>query len=302
MDINFVPVASHRAGLLRATNGFSPASLIGEETYGSVYKGSLNCDDQTVVAVKVLNQQEEGAKKCFMAECKALSNIRHRNIVKLITACTSMDYKGNEFSALVYEFMPNGNLESWLHPHPSDQHPSKSLNLVQRLNVAIDVASALDYLHNHYKTPIVHCDLKPSNILLDDDLCAHISDFGLARFLFASTGNSYRGQKSSIGINGTVGYVASEYGSGGEVSTKGDVYNYGIILLEMFPGKRPTNGMFLDDFSLQNYTKMALLARVKETVDPLLVPGQEDESNRDEKSGRGDIGALENCLAMILQM
>ncbi|XP_059653290.1 probable LRR receptor-like serine/threonine-protein kinase At3g47570 [Cornus florida] len=290
------------AELLRATNGFSPVSLIGEGTYGSVYKGTLDRDNQTVVAVKVLNQQEEGAKKCFMAECKALSNIRHRNIVKLITACTSMDYKGNEFSALVYEFMPNGSLESWLHPHPSDQHPSRSLNLVQRLNVAIDVASALDYLHNYCETPIVHRDLKPSNILLDDDLCAHIGDFGLARFLFASTGNPYRGQKSSIGINGTVGYVAPEYGLGGEVSTKGDVYSYGIILLEMFTRKRPTSGMFLDNFSLQNYAKMALPARVTEIVDPLLVLEQEDESKRDEKSGRGDIGALENCLAMILQI
>ncbi|XP_059654687.1 probable LRR receptor-like serine/threonine-protein kinase At3g47570 [Cornus florida] len=195
------------AELLQATNGFSPASLIGDGTYGSVYKGTPNSYEQTV-AVKVSNLQQDGAKKCFMAECEALRNIRHRNIIKLITSCTSIDFKGNDFSALVYKFMPNRSLESWLHPNSSDLHHSKSLNLVQMLNIAIDVASALDYLHNHCETPIVHCDLKPSNILLDDNLCAHVGDFGLSRFLFASASNPSHGQKSSSGINGTVGYIA----------------------------------------------------------------------------------------------
>ncbi|CAL5335110.1 unnamed protein product [Camellia sinensis] len=92
---------------------------------------------------------------------------------------------GNNFKALVFEFMPNGSLNTWLHPIPSTgvHREPKSLNLLQRINVAIDVASALDYLHNHCHTPIIHCDLKPSSILLDGDLTAHVSDFGLARFL-----------------------------------------------------------------------------------------------------------------------
>ncbi|CAL5389844.1 unnamed protein product [Camellia sinensis] len=99
--------------------------------------------------------------------------------------CNNLSGEIPKTLALVFEFMPNGSLNTWLHPIPSTgvHREPKSLNLLQRINVAIDVASALDYLHNHCHTPIIHCDLKPSNILLDGDLTAHVSDFGLARFL-----------------------------------------------------------------------------------------------------------------------
>ncbi|KAL7182353.1 hypothetical protein ACSBR1_041122 [Camellia fascicularis] len=152
--------------LFQATNGFSPSNLIGEGGYGSVYKGILNSNEQ-IVAVKVLNLDERGANKSFVTECEALKNIRHRNLVKIITACSSIDFKGNDFKALVFEFMENGSLENWLHPSLLEQHEPKNLNFVQRLNIAIDVACALDYLHNHCEMAFVHCDLKPSNILLD---------------------------------------------------------------------------------------------------------------------------------------
>ena len=100
--------------LLKATGGFSSANLIGAGSFGSVYKGILD-PDQTVVAVKVLFLHQRGALKSFMAECEALRNIRHRNLVKIKTACSSSDFQGNDFKALVYEFMHNGSLESWLH-------------------------------------------------------------------------------------------------------------------------------------------------------------------------------------------
>ncbi|CAA7058171.1 unnamed protein product [Microthlaspi erraticum] len=89
------------------------------------------------------------------------------------------------FRALIYEFMPNGSLDVWLHPEEVEEihRPSRTLTLFERLNIAIDVASVLDYLHVHCHDPIAHCDLKPSNVLLDDDLTAHVSDFGLARLL-----------------------------------------------------------------------------------------------------------------------
>ncbi|XP_059639136.1 probable LRR receptor-like serine/threonine-protein kinase At3g47570 [Cornus florida] len=182
---------------LEAKNGLSSTDLIGEGRYHSVYKGMLNSGEQ-VVAVKVLNLQQHGANKSFLAECEALRNIRHRNLLKIITSCASIDFKGNDFKALVFELMPNWSLESWLHPTLFEQDDlsssvlpdSMSLNLIQRLNIAIDVASALDYLHHHCETTMIHCDLKPSNVLLDSELCAHVGDFGLARFLIATKDKS----------------------------------------------------------------------------------------------------------------
>ena len=90
-----------------------------------------------------------------------------------------MDYGGNQFKALVFEFMTNGSLDIWLHPEIDGEDQTRDLSLLQRLNVAIDVASAMNYLHNHFVPPIIHCDLKPSIILLDNDMFAHVSDFGL---------------------------------------------------------------------------------------------------------------------------
>ncbi|PRQ58119.1 putative protein kinase RLK-Pelle-LRR-XII-1 family [Rosa chinensis] len=163
--------------------------------------------------------------------------------------------------ALVYQFMDNGSLEEWLHPSTGTGEVTeapKILSLIQRLNIAIDVASALDYLHNHCETPIVHCDLKPSNVLLDGDLIGHVSDFGLSRFLSEPTMSVSGNQSSSIGIRGSVGYAAPEYGMGSEVYTYGDVYSFGILLLAMLMGKRPTDYMFSDSLNLHNYVKTAL--------------------------------------------
>ena len=138
-----------------------------------------------------------------MVECNVLRNIRHRNLVKILTCCSSMDYSGNQFKALVFEFTTNGSLDIWLHPEIDNKDQSRVLSLLQRLNVAIDVGSALDYLHNHSMQPIIHCDLKPSNILLDNDMVAHISDFDLARLLSIINDSSQK-QTSTIGIKGSI--------------------------------------------------------------------------------------------------
>lgn len=259
--------------LLQATNGFSSGNLVGAGSFGSVYKGVLAFDG-VIVAVKVFNLLREGASKSFMRECAALLNIRHRNLVKVLFACAGVDVQGNDFKALVYEFMINGSLEEWLHPiHTLDLevHQPKNLNLIQRLNIAIDVANALDYLHNQCKMPIVHCDLKPSNVLLDGDMTAHVGDFGLLKFLSEASCQSSSRQTSSVGLKGTVGYAAPEYGIGSEVSTFGDVYSYGILLLEMITGKRPTDSMFKDGLELHSYVKMALPDRVDDVADPKLL-------------------------------
>ncbi|XP_028072567.1 probable LRR receptor-like serine/threonine-protein kinase At3g47570 [Camellia sinensis] len=193
--------------LFKATDGFSSANLIGFGSFGFVYKGILDQDGEFVAAVKVLNLQNHGAAKSFMAECETLRNIRHRNLVRIITSCSSVDFQGNEFKALVYEFMPNGSLEGWLHSSPktnNGQNEHRRLNLLERINIAIDVAYALDYLHHQCHTPIIHCDLKPSNILIDHDMVARVGDFGLARFCPELT---IPNQSSSIEIRGSIGYV-----------------------------------------------------------------------------------------------
>lgn len=105
-----------------------------------------------------------------------MRNIRHRNLVKAITSCSTIDFQGNEFKALVYEFMPNGSLQRWLHPETQNgvDELHNLISLLERINIAIDVACAVDYLHHHQcENPIIHCDLNPSNILLDEDMVAH---------------------------------------------------------------------------------------------------------------------------------
>lgn len=192
--------------LARATEGFSSTNLIGDGSFGSVYKGFINYDGKaTSVAIKVINLQQHGASQSFLAECQALRYVRHRNLVKILTVCSGFDSAGNDFKALVYEFIPNGNLDEWLHnPSRRDSLADSLLDINQRISIAIDVASALDYLHNHKPTSIVHCDLKPSNILLDHDLVAYVADFGLATFLYEDANPS----TSIRALKGTIGYIA----------------------------------------------------------------------------------------------
>ncbi|PPD89835.1 hypothetical protein GOBAR_DD13223 [Gossypium barbadense] len=258
--------------ILRATNGFCMENLVGSGSFGSVYKGILE-ESGVAIAVKVLNLLNHRASKSFFTECEALKNIRHRNLVKVLTAISGVNYQGNDFKALVYEFMENGSLEDWLHPNVSmnESEMTRNLNFFQRVNMAIDVAHALQYLHHHCETSIIHCDLKPSNILLDGEMVGHIGDFGLAKILSADRLNYSSNQSSSLGLRGTIGYAPPEYGMGSDLSTKGDVYSYGILLLEMFTGKRPTDERFKEGLSLHKHVKAALPNRVIEIIDPILL-------------------------------
>ncbi|XVF83994.1 hypothetical protein PTKIN_Ptkin16aG0539600 [Pterospermum kingtungense] len=236
------PLRLSYQSILKATNGFSSKTLVGKGSFGLVYKGVL--EDGKIIAIKVLKLLSHGALRSFIAECEALRNAKHRNLVKVLTVCSGVDYSGNDFKAIVYEFMVNGSLEDWLHPPigiNDEEEETKSLNFFQRLNVAIDVGCTLEYLHHNCEIPIVHCDLKPSNILLDDKMVGHVGDFGLAKFITSCLQSHTSSQSSSFGFRGTIGYAPPEYGLGCTVATDGDVYSYGILLLEMFVGKRPTD-------------------------------------------------------------
>ncbi|GAU36649.1 hypothetical protein TSUD_213030 [Trifolium subterraneum] len=259
-----------------ATNGFSPSNLIGAGSFGSVYKGSLPNFERSI-AVKVLNLETRGATKSFMAECKTLGKMKHRNLVKILTCCSSVDYKGEDFKAIVFEFMPNGSLEKLLHDNEgSDNH---ILHLQQSVDIALDVAHALDYLHNDTEQVVVHCDIKPSNVLLDKDLLAHLGDFGLARLIHGATEHSSKDQFSSSAIKGTLGYVPPEYGAGSQVSPQGDIYSYGILILEMLTGKRPTDNMFSESLTLLELCKKKIPEGILEIVNSqLLLPFGEDRT------------------------
>uniref|UniRef100_A0A0D3HIS9 Receptor kinase-like protein Xa21 n=1 Tax=Oryza barthii TaxID=65489 RepID=A0A0D3HIS9_9ORYZ len=258
--------------LSRATDGFSTSNLIGRGRYSSVYKGRL-LQYGDIVAVKVFSLQTRGAQKSFIAECKTLRNVRHRNLVPILTACSSIDSQGNDFKALVYQFMSQGDLHMMLYSNQDDENGSASIQIAfaQRLSIVVDVADAMEYLHHNNQGTIAHCDLKPSNILLDDSLTAHVGDFGLARFKVDCTISSSGDSIISSAINGTIGYVAPEYATGGEVSTFGDVYSFGIVLLEIFLRKRPTHDMFKDGLNIATFVDMNFPDRISEVVDQELL-------------------------------
>ncbi|KAM7466652.1 hypothetical protein LguiB_014214 [Lonicera macranthoides] len=205
--------------------------------------------------------------------------------------------------------MPNGSLERWLNSSQETndgQDEPHILNLHQRINIAMDVAFAIEYLHYQGKKPIIHCDLKPSNILLDRDLVAHVGDFGLTKFLLPELSNV--NQSNSIGIRGTVGYIAPQYGIGGEVSMNGDVYSYKILLLEMMIWRSPIDPMFNEGLNLHNFAKMALPNHVKEIVESKLLSNIEEKvktatSNNNQSKGQSRNGnTKEYCLISIVKI
>ncbi|KAL8048803.1 hypothetical protein ABFX02_07G090900 [Erythranthe guttata] len=225
--------------LLQATEHFSETNLIGMGSFGSVYKAVRR--DGKIFAVKVFNSLSEAACISFGVECEVLRNIRHRNLTNVISSCSNEDFK-----ALVLQYMPNGNLDKWLYSH------NYCLDLMQRLNIMIDVACALEYLHHGYSILIVHCDLKPSNVLLDEEMVAHVSDFGIAKLLGEGESTMHTNTLA------TMGYIAPEYGLEGLVSTRCDVYSYGVMVMETFTRKKPSDDMFDGDLTLKNWVQSSL--------------------------------------------
>ncbi|VAH13126.1 unnamed protein product [Triticum turgidum subsp. durum] len=209
--------------ITNATENFDEKYCIGVGGYGSVFR--VHLEDGIIFAVKLLQSMEEyNDERTFHAVIEVLTKIRHRCIVKLYGFCSHSQYK-----FLVYELIERGSLSSTMH----EQELAKELDWPKRVSVVVDVAQALSYLHHDCGDPIVHCDIKSSNILLDLDYKAYVSDFGMARKL-------KHGYSSwSTIFAGTCGYIAPELSSTMVLTEKCDVYSFGVVALEVLMGKHP---------------------------------------------------------------
>ncbi|XP_038979124.1 MDIS1-interacting receptor like kinase 2-like [Phoenix dactylifera] len=212
--------------IIDVTENFDEKYCIGTGGYGSVYKARLRTGQ--VVAVKKLHPSEEvGDERGFQNEIQALTEIRHRNIVKLYGFCSHA-----RCMFLIYEYMERGNMSATL----SSQEAAMELDWNRRVNIVKDVAHALSYMHHDCTPPIVHRDISSKNILLDSDFNAYISDFGIARILKPDSSNW-------SAHAGTLGYMAPEISYTMKVTEKYDVYSFGVVILEVMQGRHPSDLM-----------------------------------------------------------
>ncbi|XP_068644795.1 G-type lectin S-receptor-like serine/threonine-protein kinase At5g24080 [Aristolochia californica] len=204
-----------------ATSNFS--QLLGVGGFGSVYKGSLL--DGTLVAVKKLERILPHGEKEFVTEVTTIGSMHHMNLVRLCGFCSERTHR-----LLVYEFMSNGSLDKWI--FPSYNNRGKLLDWKTRFQIAVGTAQGIAYFHEQCRDRIIHCDIKPENILLDENFYPKISDFGLAKLM----GREH--SKVVTMVRGTRGYLAPEWVSNRPITVKADVYSYGMLLLEIVGGRR----------------------------------------------------------------
>ncbi|XP_009604859.1 serine/threonine-protein kinase BRI1-like 2 [Nicotiana tomentosiformis] len=229
--------------LIEATNGFSAASLIGSGGFGEVFKATLK--DGSSVAIKKLIRLSCQGDREFMAEMETLGKIKHKNLVPLLGYC-----KVGEERLLVYEFMEYGSLEEMLHGKTRTRD-RRILTWEERKKIARGAAKGLCFLHHNCIPHIIHRDMKSSNVLLDNEMDARVSDFGMARLISALDTHL-----SVSTLAGTPGYVPPEYYQSFRCTAKGDVYSFGVVLLELLTGKRPTDKEDFGDTNLVGWTKM----------------------------------------------
>ncbi|KAK4773410.1 hypothetical protein SAY87_028429 [Trapa incisa] len=254
------------ADLLEATNGFHNDALIGSGGFGDVYKAHLK--DGSVVAIKKLIHVSCQGDREFTAEMETIGKIKHRNLVSLLGYCKVKDER-----LLVYEYMKYGSLEDVLHDQKKDG--SVKLDWPARRKIAIGAARGLAFLHHNCIPHIIHRDMKSSNVLLDENLEARVSDFGMARLMSAMDTHL-----SVSTLAGTPGYVPPEYYQSFRCSTKGDVYSYGVVLLELLTGRRPTDSADFGDNNLVGWVKQHAKMRISDVFDPVMLkkdPGLEIE-------------------------
>ncbi|GMI87819.1 hypothetical protein like AT1G69910 [Hibiscus trionum] len=266
---SLLPPAFTFEELESSTNGFDPKRKIGDGGFGSVYLGQLH--DNRIVAVKYLhknNQSDKGlSTKFFCNEILILSSINHSNLVKLHGYCS--DPRG---LLLVYDYVPNGTLADHLHGSPKP-----SLTWRVRVEMALQIASAIEYLHFSVVPPIVHRDITSSNIFVEKDMRIKVGDFGLSRLLAFPENSSLKSDFVWTGPQGTPGYLDPDYHRSFRLTEKSDVYSFGVVLLELISGlkavdqRREKRDMALADLVVSKI-QMGLLHQV---VDPVLILGGE---------------------------
>ncbi|KAJ4845755.1 Receptor-like kinase tmk4 [Turnera subulata] len=255
--------------LRQVTNNFSDDNILGKGGFGVVYKGELH--DGTKIAVKRMESGAMGTKGMneFQAEIAVLTKVRHRHLVALLGYCIN----GNE-RLLVYEYMPQGTLAQHLFEWREHDYPP--LTWKQRVTIALDVARGVEYLHSLAQQSFIHRDLKPSNILLGDDMRAKVADFGLVK-------NAPDGKYSmETRLAGTFGYLAPEYAATGRVTTKVDVYAFGVILMEIITGRKALDDTVPDERShLVTWFRRVLINKenVPKAIDQTLDPDEETMVN-----------------------
>ncbi|XP_021715386.1 L-type lectin-domain containing receptor kinase IV.2-like isoform X2 [Chenopodium quinoa] len=239
-----------------ATKGFKDSELLGFGGFGKVYKGVIP-SKHTPVAVKKISHDSRQGMREFVAEIVTMRRLRHRNLVQLLGYCRR---KGELL--LMYDYMPNGSLDKFLF-----KNKNSDLSWSQRFNIAKGVASALLYLHEEWEQVVLHRDVKASNVLLDADMNARLGDFGLARLY------DHESATRSTRVVGTIGYLAPELSITGKPTTATDVFAYGIFLLEVACGRRPSS---LQEFSTEDYVLVDWVydcwkkGEILETSDPML--------------------------------
>ncbi|XP_074306886.1 receptor-like kinase TMK4 [Silene latifolia] len=251
--------------LRQVTGDFNENNIVGRGGFGVVYKGEL--PDGTKIAVKRMESDSMGTKgmKEFQAEIGVLTKVRHRHLVALLGSCVN----GHE-RLLVYEYMPKGHLGQ--HLFEWEEHNYPPLTWKQRVTIALDVGRGVEYLYSLAQTSFIHRDLKPSNILLGDNMRAKVADFGLVK-------NAPDGKYSvETRLAGTFGYLAPEYAVTGRVTTKIDVYAFGVILMELITGRKALDETMPDERShLVTWFRRILINKdnIRKSIDGILDPDDE---------------------------
>ncbi|KAL6905414.1 hypothetical protein ACP4OV_003015 [Aristida adscensionis] len=283
LGLEYLPAGGPRrfsyAELKAATRDFS--DVVGRGAYGTVYRGEL--PDRRAVAVKQLQKDVGGGEAEFWAEVTIIARMHHLNLVRMWGFCADRDQR-----MLVYEYVPNGSLDKYLFSSPSsaaagageeedDAAAAPLLDLHTRYRIALGVARAIAYLHEECLEWVLHCDIKPENILLEDDFCPKVSDFGLSKL------TSKRDKVTMSRIRGTRGYMAPEWVIHREpITAKADVYSFGMVLLEIVSGRR--NYGFRQEsvgsedwyFPKWAYEKVYAERRIEDIIDPRIAQSYDD--------------------------